>query len=38
MFFYKYSDGTWNDGNVGLDTDRREKLFICEWDYFNIWV
>lgn len=27
MFYYKFSDGTWNDGKFGSGT-----AFICEWD------
>lgn len=28
MFYYKFTDGTWNDGRWGDDT----TAFICEWD------
>ena len=28
MFYYKYSDGTWNDGSF----KEFEKPFICEWE------
>ena len=28
MFYYKFTDGTWNDGRWGSDT----TAFICEWD------
>lgn len=33
MFYYKYSDGKWNDGNFGQGTDNDDKTFICEWDH-----
>ena len=32
MFYYKFSDGTWNDGDFGQGTVDGEKNFICEWD------
>ncbi len=32
MFYYKFSDGTWNDGDFGGQTLNGEKNFICEWD------
>jgi len=32
MFYYKYSDGTWNDGDFGVRTANSGKVFICEWD------
>ena len=28
MFYWKFTDGTWNDGNVQKDN----ATFICEWD------
>lgn len=28
MFYYKYMDGTWNDGDFGKNTG---TAFICEW-------
>ena len=28
MFYYKYPDGTWNDG----DFCEEKRAFICEWD------
>ena len=31
MFYYKYSDGTWNDGDFGAKVVG-DKVFICEWD------
>lgn len=32
MFYYKFSDGTWNDGDFGGVTVRGGIAFICEWD------
>ncbi|MBQ4128828.1 MAG: hypothetical protein IJD68_03540 [Ruminococcus sp.] len=32
MFYYKYSDGKWNDGNFGQGTVNDDEKFICEWD------
>lgn len=32
MFYYKYSDGTWNDGDFNESTVNGGKTFICEWD------
>ena len=32
MFYYKYNDGTWNDGCIG-HTIGGHRAFICEWDY-----
>lgn len=32
MFYYKYSDGTWNDGDFGGRTVNGGSAFICEWD------
>ncbi len=31
MFYYKYLDGTWNDGDFGGKTVKGGKAFICEW-------
>jgi len=31
MFYYKYSDGTWNDGDFAGSTLNGGKVFICEW-------
>ena len=33
MFYWKYSDGKWNDGDFGTHTVNGGKAFICEWDY-----
>ena len=32
MFYFKYSDGTWNDGDFGGKTVSGGTAFICEWD------
>lgn len=32
MFYYKFSDGTWNDGEFGSGTANGGTTFICEWD------
>ncbi len=32
MFYWKYDDGTWNDGDFGGYTNQGETVFICEWD------
>ena len=32
MFYYKFSDGTWNDGDFGSSTENGGTAFICEWD------
>lgn len=32
MFYYKYSDGTWNDGDFGGSTVNGGTTFLCEWD------
>lgn len=32
MFYYKYGDGKWNDGDFGGSTSRGGTAFICEWD------
>lgn len=35
MFYYKFSDGTWNDGDFGGQTVNGGNAFICEWDNMN---
>lgn len=36
LFYYKFSDGTWNDGDFGGQTVNSGNAFICEWgDYFT---
>lgn len=32
MFYYKYPDGTWNDGDFGGTTVRGGTVYICEWE------
>lgn len=32
MFYYKYPDGTWNDGDFGGNTVNGGTVYICEWD------
>lgn len=32
MFYYKYTDGTWNDGTPNV-TQGKYQYYICEWDY-----
>lgn len=32
MFYYKFSDGSWNDGEFGSGTANGGTAFICEWD------
>ena len=31
MFYYKFPDGTWNDGDFGNLTVGKDTTFICEW-------
>ena len=31
MFYKKFTDGTWNDGDFGKG-DNKGTAFICEWD------
>ena len=33
MFYWKYPDGKWNDGDFGRNTVNGDTVFICEWDY-----
>ena len=33
MFYYKYPDGTWNDGDFGGSTVNGGVDYICEWDF-----
>lgn len=35
MFYYKYSDGTWNDGDFGNNTVNSGTVFICEWGEYQ---
>ncbi len=32
MFYYKYTDGKWNDGDFGGSTQKGGTAFICEWE------
>lgn len=32
MFYYLFTDGTWNDGDFGNLTINGGRVFICEWD------
>ena len=32
MFYYKFQDGKWNDGDFGGITVNGGKYYICEWD------
>ena len=34
MFYYKYTDGTWNDGDFESGTVSGGRTFICEWGDF----
>lgn len=34
-FYYKYTDGTWNDGNFGKRTVNDGTAFICEWGTYT---
>ena len=36
LFYYKYSDGTWNDGDFGNRTANSGTVFICEWGEYEI--
>ena len=36
MFYYKYSDGTWNDGDFEKRTVNSGVVFICEWGEYSI--
>lgn len=36
LFYYKYSDGTWNDGDFGNRTANSGTAFICEWGEYEI--
>lgn len=31
MFYFKYDDGTWNDGDFNGRTENGGNVFICEW-------
>lgn len=36
LFYYKYSDGTWNDGDFGSRTVSGGTAFICEWGEYTV--
>lgn len=36
LFYYKYSDGTWNDGDFGNRTVNSGTAFICEWGEYTV--
>ena len=35
MYYYKYSDGSWNDGDFGNRTVSGGRAFICEWGEYE---
>ena len=36
MYYYKFLDGTWNDGDFGNKTVNSGRVFICEWGEYEI--
>lgn len=36
MFYYKHTNGQWNDGNFGQGTQNDTKVIICEWDSYDM--
>lgn len=36
IFYYKYTDGTWNDGDFGKQTVDSGTAFICEWGQYEV--
>ena len=36
MFYYKYNDGAWNDGDFGGNTLNGGTSFICEWGDYSL--
>ena len=36
LFYYKYSDGSWNDGDFSGRTVNAGNAFICEWGDYSI--
>lgn len=36
LFYYKYSDGTWNEGDFGNRTVNSGTAFICEWGEYEV--
>lgn len=35
MFYYKFPDGTWNDGDFGGSTVGKDRAFLCEWGTYT---
>lgn len=35
MFYFKFKDGSWNDGDFGGRTVSAGTAFICEWDTYK---
>ena len=35
MFYYKFPDGTWNDGDFGGSTVGNDRAFLCEWGTYT---
>ena len=35
MYYRKYSDGSWNDGDFSDGTEEGKKIFICEWGEYQ---
>ena len=35
MYYYKYSDGSWNDGDFDAGTVNGGTVFICEWGEYQ---
>lgn len=35
MYYYQFSDGSWNDGDFGNNTVNGGKAFICEWGEYQ---
>ena len=35
MYYYKYLDGSWNDGDFGNRTVNSGRVFICEWGEYQ---
>ena len=36
MFYWKFTDGTWNDGDFFRNTNSGGKAFICEWGDYSL--
>lgn len=36
LLYYKYTDGTWNDGDFGDSTVGGGNAFICEWGDYSL--